>query len=139
MEQNMYFAFFVHFSCIIFEISVVGIWFNSLYQDLYEIIAVYPYSPLNWQEDWPSAHHVQMKLCISDCKHLHRLLFYVIFCSFGIQLCYWDDHAELISELVARSFRCSTELYRYTSWNVCALERKRFILSCFHPCSWIVI
>jgi hypothetical protein len=35
------------FSCIIFQISVVGIWFNSPYQDLYEIIAVYPYGPLN--------------------------------------------------------------------------------------------
>jgi len=30
---------------------MVGIWFNSPYQDLYEIIAVCPYGPLNEHED----------------------------------------------------------------------------------------
>ena len=133
------FCIFHAFSCIIFQISVVGIWFNSAYQDVYEIIAVCPCCPLNWHKDWPSAHHVQIKLRISDCKHIHRLFFYVMFCSFDMWLCYWYYYAELISELVAWSVRCSTELYHYTSWNVCALEWKIFILSFFHTCFWIVI
>jgi len=52
----------------------------------------------------------------------------MMFCSFGIQLCHWDDYAEFVSELVAWSVRCSTEPYHYTSRNICAFEWKRLIL-----------
>jgi len=49
VEQNIYFAFFCAFSCTVsyFIFQRLGIWFDSAYQDLYEIIAVCPYGPLN--------------------------------------------------------------------------------------------